>query len=145
MPLPDFWRRPSFSVSEVAELVGTLETTLRVWLHRSPNCTHLGRRDGRRVLLSGQDVFHWYLVNELTSYGVPFQSATFAAADVARQAADQLPTDRFLVVRTAGGVSEFTLTSDEPNLDRPALVLPIRGLAEVLIDDAKAVYLTAAT
>lgn len=145
MQLPDFWLRPSFTVAEVAELIGASEATLRVWLHRSPVPTHLGQRNGRRVLLSGRDMFAWYLVGELLQFGVPFQSAVFAAADVARQVADQLPAGSFLVVRTEGGVSQFTLTSDEPSIDRPSLVLPIRGLAEVLIDDARAVYLTAAT
>lgn len=143
--LPTYWGRASFSVAEVAELIGVTEDALRGWLARNPTNEFLGTRIAKRVSLSCQDAYFYFLVGELTAYGVPVRSAMHAAAGVALGASDNLPADDYLVVRTNGGVSEFSLTDELPKDERSALVLPIRALAEVLIADAGEVYATEAT
>ncbi len=141
MTLPNYWAEPSFAVAEVAELIGTPEVTLRSYLARCPEGDFLGNRDAsRRVHLSCRQAFYYMLVSELSEYGVPVRSAMHAAAGIART--DPSDMESLLVVRSSGGVSEFSLTNERPADDRPALVLPIRALAEVLIEDAAIVYAT---
>ena len=139
MSLPTYWAEPSFAIAEVAELIGTPEVTLRSYLARCPDGDFLGRRNSsRRVHLSCRDAFFYMLVSELAAYSVPTRSSMRVAGDIARTD----PADMYdlLVVRTNGGVSQFSLTNDRPADDKPALVLPIRALAEVLIADAAEVY-----
>jgi hypothetical protein len=144
MSLPNYWAEPSFAVAEVAELIGAPEVTLRSYMARCPEGDFLGRRNSsRRVHLSCRDAFFYLLVSELAAYSVPTRSSMRVAADIART--DPGDMDDLLVVRTHGGVSEFSLTKDRPTDDRPALVLPIRALAEVLLSDAAAVYAKDAT
>lgn len=142
MNLPQYWARASFSIAEVAELIGVSEVTLRTYLARNPEPDFLGTREGRRVYLSCRDAFYYMLVSELSEFGVPVRSAMHVAA---RQAAGELPDHDYLVVRAKGGISQFELTDDRPTDAHPALVLPIRALAEVLIDDAAKVYATDAS
>lgn len=142
MSLPVYWGEPSFAVSEVAELIGTPEVTLRSYLARCPEGDFLGRRDAsRRVHLSCQHAFYYMLVSELSEYGVPVRTAMHVAAGIAR--CDPAKMNDYLVVRTASGVSEFELTDELPNDTKPALVLPIRASAGVLIADAGQVYASA--
>jgi len=141
MPLPTFWHRATFSVVEVADLIGVPEDTLRTWLMRTPMNDFLGVRDGGRVWLSGQDAFFYLLVKHLSAGGVPVRTAMYAAAGYANDLEDSLP-DEMLVVRTAGGKTTFELTF-APDLSKPALVLPLHELASDLIDRAARFYVEA--
>ena len=140
MELPIYWRRASFTVPEIANLIGVPNATLRSYMVRSPTNDFMGAKTGGRLYLSLNDGFYYALVAQLSAYGVPSRSAMHAAAGIANQCDDELPREDFLVVRTNGGVTEFSLTSVRPADDRPALVLPIYALAEVLIADGRDVY-----
>ncbi|UYQ70659.1 hypothetical protein OF122_11295 [Pelagibacterium flavum] len=140
MTLPQYWRRASFTVPEIAKLIGTVDATLRSYMVRTPVDDFMGAKTGGRIYLSVQDAFYYFLVSELSAYGVPSRAAMYAAADIANQCDDHLPREELLVVRISGGASKFHLTNERPTDDKPALVLPIRALAEVLIEDAKAIY-----
>lgn len=136
------WRIHSLSVAEVADLIGVSEHALRAWIARNPCDHHTGERRGGRVWLSARDAFHYLLVDELTSFGVGVRVAMFTAADICRQAGDDLAIEEFLIVRNHRGVSNFHLTNERPTDDKPALVLPVRALASALLDDARAVAAT---
>lgn len=144
MSLPHYWAEPSFAIAEVAELIGTPEVTLRSYMARCHEGDFLGRRNSsRRVHLSCRDAFFYLLVSELSEYSVPTRSSMHVAASIART--DPASMNDLLIVRSNGGVSEFSLTNDRPTDDRPTLVLPIRALAEVLIEDAAKVYASEAS
>lgn len=137
MTLPAFWRQPSFSVVETSDLVGVSESTLRAWLTRAPLGDFLGTKTANRIFFSGREVFFWSLVAHLSDYGVPIRTSLFAAA---QHATDDLPDDRWLIVRTARDVTDFELADEIPVSTAPALVLPLRALAVGLIERAAVVY-----
>lgn len=139
MTLPAFWRRPSFSVAETADLVGVSEVTLRTWLTRATHGDFLGTKTANRIFFSGREVFYYLLVAQLAAYGVPIRTALFAAAE---HATHDLPGDEWLIVKTAGDVTNFELAEDIPATAAPALILPLRALALDLIERAAAVYVT---
>jgi hypothetical protein len=139
MTLPEFWRRPSFSVAECAELAGATEVTLRSWLARAPLGDFLGEKTSGRIFFSCREVFYWSLVAHLSKYGVPIRTALFSAT---QHATDSLPLDRWLIVKTAGDVTDFSLAEDIPDIYAPALILPLRALAISLIGRASTVYAT---
>ncbi|MBX5179926.1 hypothetical protein HJB77_27280 [Rhizobium lentis] len=139
MTLPSFWRQPSFSVAETAELVGVSEVTLRTWLTRAPPGDFLGTKTANRIFFSGREVFYYLLVAQLSAYGVPIRTALYAAA---KHATDNLPLDQWLIVRTSRDVTDFELAEDIPATAAPALVLPLRALAIGLIERAAVVYAT---
>ncbi|MBX4894910.1 hypothetical protein [Rhizobium bangladeshense] len=139
MTLPAFWRQPSFSVVETADLVGVSEATFRAWLTRAPPGDHLGVKTHGRIHFTGRDVFYYQLVAHLSEFGVPIRTALFAAA---QHATDELPGEEWLVVKSAGDVTNFELAEDIPAAAAPALVLPLRALAASLIERAAVVYAT---
>ncbi len=137
MTVPSFWRQPSFSVAETAELVGVSEVTLRTWLTRAPLGNFMGTKTANRIFFEGREIFCYLLVRHLSSYGVPIRTAIHAAA---LHATDNLPLDKWLVVKTADDVTDFQLTEDIPLTVTPALVIPLRALALDLIERAAAMY-----
>ncbi|MBY3306172.1 hypothetical protein HFO04_25880 [Rhizobium laguerreae] len=139
MTLPAFWRQPSFSVAETADLVGVSEVTLRTWLTRAPPGDFLGTKTANRIFFSCREVFYYLLVAHLSDYGVPIRTALYAAA---QHANESLPVDQWLIVRTARDVTEFELAEDIPATVAPALILPLRSLATGLIERAAVVYAT---
>lgn len=140
MTLPSYWRQAAFSVAESAQILSVPEDTLRTWMAREPSGEYLGTRTGGRVFLSGNDLFFYALVREFTAYGVAVRSAMGAAAGIASFAIDALPPEKYIIIRRRVGVSEFEQTN-APDLDlRPAAVIPIRKLAEVLIERAAETY-----
>ncbi|MBP2445941.1 hypothetical protein [Rhizobium leguminosarum] len=139
MTLPAFWRQPSFSVVETADLIGVSEATLRAWLTRAPPGDFLGVKTSGRIHFSGRHLFYYLLVAHLSAYGVPIRTALHAAA---RHATDELPGEEWLVVKTAGAVTNFELAEDIPTTAAPALILPLRALAVGLTGRAAVVYAT---
>ncbi|TAW23106.1 hypothetical protein ELI20_18790 [Rhizobium ruizarguesonis] len=139
MTLPAFWRQPSFSVAETADLVGVSEVTLRTWLTRAPPGDFLGTKTANRIFFSGRELFYYLIVAYLSDYGVPIRTALYAAA---QHATESLPIDQWLIVRTARDVTEFELAEDIPATVAPALILPLRALAIGLIERAVVVYAT---
>ncbi|MBB4113463.1 hypothetical protein FHT80_002789 [Rhizobium sp. BK226] len=139
MTLPSFWRLPSFSVAETADLVGATEVTFRAWLTRAPHGDFLGTKTSGRIHFTGREAFYWYLVAQLSAYGVPIRTALCAAAE---HATDSLPGHEWLIVKTAGDVTNFELAEDIPADAAPALILPLRALAVSLIERAANVYAT---
>lgn len=144
MTLPSFWRRAAFSVAEAADILAVPEDTLRTWMAREPSGDFLGLRQGGRVFLSGNDIYFYALVREFTTYGVAVRIAMLTAAPIAEFSTHDLPPEKYIIIRRRVGVSEFEQTS-EPDLEtRPAVVIPLRKLAEVLIDRASGIYTGAA-
>lgn len=141
MKLPTFWRRASFTVSESAALTGATEDALRGWLARNIANDFNGAKTGHRLYLSGQDCFYYLILRHLTQFGVPVRTAMFAASQQANFAEERLPGHEFLVVRTDGQTTNFSLTSD-PEFGKTTLVLPLRALALDLLDAAAVLYAT---
>lgn len=141
MNLPTFWRRASFTVSESAALTGASEDALRGWLARNISNDFNGAKTGHRLYLSAQDCYYYLVLRHLTQFGVPVRTAMFTAAQQANFAEEALPGDEFLVVRTDGTTTEFSVT-DSPEFGKTTLVLPLRALALDLLEAAAKVYAT---
>jgi len=120
-------------------MIGVTEDALRGWLARNPEPAFIGNRYGRRVYLSCKDAFYYLVVAELAEFGVNVRVAMYNAARLTP--ADSLPRHDYLFVRKkAPGIAEFELTDDPRIDDQPALILPLKALANVLIEDAARVY-----
>jgi hypothetical protein len=144
MMLPSWWRRPAFGVAEAAGILCVPEDTLRTWMAREPTGQYIGARTGGRVYLSGKDIYFYSLVREFTAYGVAVRTSMHVADGIASFSGDAMPPDKFIVIRRRSTVSEFEQT-DNPDLEsRPATVIPLRKLAEVMIERAGGVYATEA-
>lgn len=142
MTLPVFWRRASFSVAEAAGIAAVSEEQLRGWLARNPSNTFAGAKVGSRLFFSGQDIFYYRLVRELTRFGVSVRVAFRTAEIVADATDDELPVEKFLIATEYGALHDFRHT-DEPDIDyRTSLVIPVRRLAEIAIERARAVFAT---
>jgi hypothetical protein len=142
MQLPTFWRRASFTVAESAALVGVTEDALRGWLARNTFNDFNGAKTGYRLYLSALDCYYYLLVKQFTQFGVPVRTAMFAATQYANEAAYDWPDHNFLVVRTDGSETDFKLT-EKPEFDgQTTLVVPLRALAQDLLEAAAIIYAT---
>ena len=126
-------------MAESAALIGASEVALRTWLARNISTDYNGAKTGSRLYLSGRDCFYFLLVRHLTHFGVPVRTAMYAAAEHVDATEDELPSEDFLVVRTDGATTTFSLTT-RPEFGETTLILPLRTLAEDLIAAATVVY-----
>lgn len=140
MTLPSFWRQAAFSVAESAEILCVPEDTLRTWMAREPTAQYIGAKTGGRVFLSGNDLYFYALVREFAAYGVPIRTAMHCADGIASFSTHDLPPEKYIVVRNRGPISNFEQTNEPVIDDRPALVIPLRKLATVLIERCTEVY-----
>lgn len=140
MNLPTYWRRASFTVPESAALIGASEDALRGWLARNTINDFNGAKTGHRLYLSALDCYYYLLVRHLTTFGVPVKTAMLASSQYANEAIYGWPDHEFLVVRTDGVKTDFSLTGSPEFNARTTLVLPLRALAQDLVDDAAKVY-----
>ncbi len=142
MTLPNFWRRAAFSVAESADILDVPIDTLRTWMAREPSGDYLGAKTGNRVHLSGNDVFFYALVRDLTAYGCPTRAAMAAAAGIAELATDELPPEKPIIIRRRARSTEFV---DSDDAKHSVAVIPPRALAEEIIERCAAVYKTEAS
>ncbi|WP_157952806.1 hypothetical protein [Agrobacterium pusense] len=140
MNLPVWWRQAAFSVVESADILSVPEDTLRTWMAREPSGDYLGARTGGRVYLSGNDLYFYSLLREFSGFGVGIRSAMGAAAGIATYAETILPPDKYIIIRKQVGIAQFEQTDEIDVSDRPAAVIPLLRLAEVLIDRCASVY-----
>ncbi|WP_242221181.1 hypothetical protein [Shinella zoogloeoides] len=126
MTTPMYWRRPSFSVAETAEMIGSSEDALRTWMARCPLDEFAGEKKNGRIWLTGRDGYFYHLVQVLSQFGVPVRTAMYTAGSIAEYGA---PTYAYLTVRTLAGKTEFN-ASNSKEADGPALVLPLLDLFE---------------
>lgn len=140
MNLPVWWRQATFSVAESAEILSVPEDTLRTWMAREPSGDYLGARTGGRVYLSGNDLYFYSLLREFSGFGVGIRSAMGAAAGIATYAETILPPDKYIIIRKQVGIAQFEQTDDIDVSDRPAAVIPLLRLAEVLIERCNSIY-----
>lgn len=126
MTTPIYWRRPSFSVAETAEMIGSTEDALRTWLARNPLDEFSGEKQSGRIWLTGRDGYFYHLVMVMSAFGVPVRTAMYSAGSVAEYGE---PVYRYLIVETTDKVSTFRSSNTKDN-DGPALILPLQDIYE---------------
>src|SRR4051812_17602505 len=111
MLLPLFYRQPSFSVAELAEIAEVSEDTLRTWLARNVT-DYTGHKSGHRLWFRARDAYFVALLRDLVGYGVGVRTAMHSAARLADDAQDFAPiVDECLVVWGEGSNKDFRLIS----------------------------------
>lgn len=140
MNLPLFWRRASYTVAEAAEILCLPQDTLRTWMAREPTGDFLGTKNGGRISLSGNDLFFYGLLSQLTEYGVPVRTAMHTTHSIVKFCTDRLPVEKFLVVQKYATFFNFSLTDDVDIGERTSLVIPLQTYAARLIDKCAEVY-----
>ncbi|MEQ1406147.1 hypothetical protein ABK249_14495 [Neorhizobium sp. Rsf11] len=141
MTLPSLWRQAAFSVAESADLLRVPEDTLRTWMARCPFNDFMGSKTGGRIFLSGNDLYFWSIVRDLSAFGVGLRIAMLSVQPIANEAAYDLPGGDLLVVQMKErGVWSFERTASPDVTCASSVIIPLHEVAIDLIGRAAAVY-----